>query len=151
MIDILLILQHLETTSWDLKKSSKGRKDLAIQIKEFHYEEVETEGLFETINSNDTTSTNLLEKKRLLNKVIGLKRKHEIQLVRICEVTEQKKKVEEDKVFIEEDKRIIETRLEERISNVQKLTNIQLDMMNQLMHENQNLNKKDVEIENLIS
>ncbi len=36
--------------------------------------------------------------------VIALKREHEIQTVRLCEVTKQKKKVEEDKAKVEDDK-----------------------------------------------
>ena len=43
------------------------------------------------------------------------------------------------------------TRLEERISDVQKLKNTQLDLMNQLMLANQKLNHKDVKISNLNS
>lgn len=50
-----------------------------------------------------------------------------------------------------EDKRVMATRLEERISDVEKITNTKLDMMNQLMLINQELNHKDVEIANLKS
>ena len=66
-------------------------------------------------------------------------------------MTEKKKKVEEDKAMAKEDKRVIATRLEERISTMQKLTNTQLDMTSQLMLANQKLNQKDMEIENLKS
>ena len=45
----------------------------------------------------------------------------------------------------EEDKMIMATRLEERILEVQKLTNTQMDMM----IPNQKLNQKDAEIRNL--
>ena len=48
--------------------------------------------------------------------------------------------------MIEEAKRVLANKLEERLSNVQKLTNTQLDMMNQLMLANQELNRKDIEI-----
>lgn len=51
----------------------------------------------------------------------------------------------------EEDKRVMATRLEERISNMQKLTNTQMDFMNQLITTNKKLNHKDVEIANLSS
>lgn len=51
----------------------------------------------------------------------------------------------------EEDKRQMVIRLDERTSNVQKLTNNQLDMVNQLPLANQELNIKDLEIANLIS
>ena len=54
-------------------------------------------------------------------------------------------------IMVEEDKRVMTTRLEERISDVLKLTNTQLDMMNQLMLANQELNYKDVGIGNLKS
>ena len=59
----------------------------------------------------------------LHEEVIGLKREHEIQSVRLCEVTKQKKKVEEDKDLDDEDKRQMAIRLEERSFDVQKLTN----------------------------
>ena len=76
---------------------------------------------------------------------------HGIQLARICELVEKNKKDEEDKVVTKEDKRIMETRLEESISNIQKITNTQCDMMNQTMLANQELNINDVEIENMRS
>ena len=41
------------------------------------------------------------------------------------------------------------TGLEERLSDVQKLTKTQLDVMNELILKNEELNHKDVEIENL--
>ena len=53
--------------------------------------------------------------------------------------------------MIEKDKRTLENRLEERLSDVQKLTNTQLDMMNQLMIANEELNRKDIEIATLKS
>lgn len=52
---------------------------------------------FESINPNDKESTDLLDKNKLLNEEIrGLKRENEIQLIRLCEVTKQRKNVEED-------------------------------------------------------
>ena len=45
----------------------------------------------------------------------------------------------------------METRLEDMISEVQNLTNTQLDMMNLLMLSHQELNRKVVTIENLRS
>lgn len=64
---------------------------------------------------------------------------------------EQKKKIEEDKNMAEEPKRVMAIRLEERISDVHKLTNTQLDMINQIILANKELNHKDVEITNLKS
>lgn len=110
VIDIQLILQQLEIPKKELKKSLKRRKELAIKDTKNYYEEFETEGMFETINSNDTTFVELLDKNKILKEEVrGLKRKHGIQSVRLCEVTEKKKKVEEDKVVSKEDKRLMET------------------------------------------
>ena len=51
----------------------------------------------------------------------------------------------------EEDKRQMATRLEEISFQVHKLTNNQLDMMNQLIVTTQEANRKDMEITNLRS
>ena len=58
-------------------------------------------------------------------------------------MTEQKKKVEEDKAkseddkaMADEDKRQLDTRLDERINEVQKLTHNQFDVINQLLSAN---------------
>ena len=64
-------------------------------------------------------------------------------------MTEQKKKVEEDKFMIEDDKRTLINRLEENTSDVQKLANMKLDTMNQLMIANHELNGKAIEITTL--
>ena len=69
----------------------------------------------------------------------------------LCEISELKMKVEEDKGMIKEDKRLLANRLEEKSSDVQKLTNTQLDLMNQLILANQELNKKDIKITTLKS
>ena len=117
VIDIKFILQKIEKEKQDLKEPLKRRKELAIQIKQFSYEEIETEGLFGSIIPNDKAYTNLLEKKKkwLNEEIRGLKIEHEIQYVRLCEVTRQKKKDEEDRTMVEEDKREMATKLEERI------------------------------------
>ena len=74
------------------------RKEIVIQIKKFSYKKFETEGLFGPINPNDKAYVELPKKRNLLNEEIRtLKREHEIQSVRLCEVTEQRKKVEETK------------------------------------------------------
>lgn len=94
---------------------------MAIHIKELNYEEVDTQVLFETGNSSDSDATivDLLGKNIILNEEVkGVKRENEIQLARLCKVTEQKKKAKEDKVFTEEDKRLTIIRLEERTYDV---------------------------------
>ena len=104
-----------------MKDSLKRRKEIAIQIKKYFYEEVGTEGLFEPINHNDKASTELLERNKILNQEIrAWKREDEIQLVRLCEVTKWRKKVEEDRTMVEEEKRIMDTKLEESVENIQE-------------------------------
>ena len=61
-------------------------------IKQYFYEEVETEGLFEPINPNEKSSTKPLEKIKILNKELRVvKREHEIQSMRLCKVSKERK------------------------------------------------------------
>ena len=69
----------------------------------------------------------------------------------MCETTILKKKPEEYGVMIEDKKRLVANRHEENSSDVQRLSTIQLDLMNQLIISNQELNKKDIEITTLES
>ena len=48
-------------------------------------------------------------------KIRALKREHEMPSLRLCKVTKQRKKVEEDRTIVEEEKRVMATRLEEMI------------------------------------
>ena len=128
------------------------RREIVIQQSESQYKEEDTIGLFDTSNfaENDKVIKELLEKNTILNnEVRTLKREHEIQSVRLCEVVEQKKKAEDDKAMAEVDKRQIATRLDERTSDIQRLTDNQLDMVNQLLLANQELGRKDLEINQL--
>ena len=59
---------------------------------------------------------------------------------------EQKKKFEEDEIMVKEEKRQMATRLEERSLDVHNLAKNQLDITNQLLLENQELNRKAMEI-----
>ena len=106
---------------------------MAIQPNDTLYKEVDVKDLFNSGNTSDSDATiiDLLEKNKFLSKEFReLTREQEIQSVRLCEVTEQKKKDEEDKIMAKEDKRQMATRLEVRPFDVQKLTKNQLDMMN---------------------
>ena len=58
---------------------------------------------------------------------------------------EQKMKVEEDKVMAKEEKIKMATRLDERTSEVQKLTKTQLDIDNQLLLTSQELGWREQE------
>ena len=51
--------------------------------------------------------------------------------------------------MIKDDTRILRNKLDEKISNVQKLTNAQLELMNQAMVTNQELMTNDLEIATL--
>lgn len=91
-----------------------------------------------------------MEKNGDLNaEVKNLKREQEAQSILFCETTELKKKVEEDRAMIEEDKILLANRIEEKMSYVKKLANMQLDTMNQLMIARQELNREDIEITTL--
>ena len=48
--------------------------------------------------------------------------------------------------MIDDDTKLLRNRLNEKISDVQKLTNSQADMMNQLMLANQELDINEIEI-----
>ena len=62
---------------------------------------------------------------------------------------EQRKKAIEDKVMIEDDIRILRNRLDEKTFDTQKLTNTQLELMNQIMVTNQELMTSDLKIATL--
>jgi hypothetical protein len=60
----------------------------------------------------------------LTEEIKNLKIEQEVQSVLLYEVTEQKKKFEEDKVVIEDDKRILTNRLEEKTSEVNRISHM---------------------------
>ena len=98
----------------------------------------------------DTTVADLVEKNgALTKKVRNLKVKQEVQSIFLCEVTEKKKKAEEDKVMIEDEKRIVTKRLEEKTLEVNRISHMQLETMNQMIIFNDKLNENDNEITNL--
>ena len=67
----------------------------------------------------------------------------------LCEVTKQKKRAIEDKVMIEDDKRNLVNRLEEKLIELTKISNMQLDTLSQMMNAHNELNVKDIEITTL--
>ena len=52
----------------------------------------------------------------------------------LCEVTKQNKRAIEDKVMNEEDKITLANRLEEKSIELTRISNMQLDTLNQLMN-----------------
>lgn len=151
-IEIQLFLNQLEEARDKLQCSLQRRKELAIQQSDTQYQEKDTTGLFENGNSSefDIAVANLMEKiNTLTEEAKNLKIEQKVQSILLCEAAEQKKKVEEDKVMIEDDKSVLINRLEEKTSDVQKLSNMQLDTMNQLMLANHELNGNDINITTL--
>ena len=67
----------------------------------------------------------------------------------LCEANEQKKRAIEEKAMIEEDKRNIANRLEAKTIEFERISNMQLDTLNQMMNAHHELNMKDIEISTL--
>ena len=55
----------------------------------------------------------------------------------------------EDKAMIEKEKRILNNRLEEKSTELTKISNMQLDHLSQMMNANYELNAKGIEITTL--
>ena len=84
-----------------------------------------------------------------VEEIRNLKMEQESQAIVICEVTKQKKKAFEDKTILEEYKRILANRLEEKLEELSKISNQQLDTLSQMMNIHHELNVKDIEISTL--
>ena len=67
----------------------------------------------------------------------------------LCELIEQKKRAIEDKVMIEDHKRNLANILEEKSIELARISNMQLDTLNQMMNAHHELNVKDIEITTL--
>lgn len=153
-LDVHLSFEQVKTVKETLRKSLKRGKEMEIQKNDTEYKEETIEELFdEGISSeSDVTIVDLLENNKILNEEVrALKTEHEIQLVRLCEVTEQKKKDEEDKEMTDEDIRQMATSLDERIKEVYRQTCNQFDVVNQLLSSNHEIARNMEEIANLIS
>ena len=125
---------------------------MTIQSNESNFKEEDTTRLFDNGNPSecDANIAYLMQiNNTLKEKVTKLKREHEIQAIKLCEEIKIIKKVVEDKVIIDDDIRILRNRLDEKIYDVQKLTNTQLELMNQAMVTNQELMTSDHEIATL--
>ena len=67
----------------------------------------------------------------------------------LCEITKQKKREIEDMAMLEDDKRNLANRLEEKSIELTKISNMQLDTLNQMMNAHHELKMKDIEISTL--
>ena len=121
MIEIHLVLHQLKDVIDVQNDSLKKRKEISIQKNDTQYEELDTGGLFDEGNPSeyDGTIAYMMEKNNALTEEIrNLKREREIQLVRLCEEIELRKKAKEERIMIDEDKKSLTNRLEERTSDV---------------------------------
>ena len=105
-LDLNLAFDKFKDTKEELKKSLKRRNEMAIQKNDTQYNEESIKDLCDEGRFSEPNAKieNLLEKNNILNEgVRELKREHEIHLVRLCEITKQKKQVEEDVARVDEE------------------------------------------------
>ena len=151
-IEIKLILHQLNEAREELKKSLNRRKEISIEENDTHYREMDTTKLFANGDSNqfDAVVEDLMEKNRTqVEEIRNLKLEQESQAIFLCEVTKQKKKAMKYKAMIEEEKRVLSNILEDKSSELTKISNMQLDTLSQMMNANYELNVKDTEITTL--
>ena len=67
----------------------------------------------------------------------------------LCEIIEQKKRVVEDRAILEDDKRNLANRLEEKSTELTRISNMQMDTLSQMVNIHHELNMKDIEISTL--
>ena len=127
-------LHSVEEAREELRKSLKRRKDMAIADNDIYYKEIDITKVFAKGDSKefDATIVELMEKNRIQEKEIrSLKIEHESQAMMMCEITEKKKRVVEDRVMLEDDKRNLANRLEEKSTELARISNMQMDTLTQ--------------------
>ena len=127
VIDVQLALHKVEEAREELRKSLKRRKDIAIAENDIHYKEIDTTEVFAKGDSKefDAAIAELMEKNRAQTEEIrSLKMEHESQAMMLCEITKQKKRVVEDKAMLEDDKRNLANKLEEKSTELTKISNM---------------------------
>ena len=67
----------------------------------------------------------------------------------LCEITKKKKRAIEDKAMLEDDKRNLSNRLEEKSTELTRISNMQMDTLSQMMNIHHELNMKYIEISTL--
>ena len=147
VIEVQLALHSVEEAKDELRKVLKRRKDLAIAENDINYKEIDITNLFANGNTkeSDAAIAELMEKNRAQAEEIRiLKLEQESQATMLCEVTEQKKRAIEEKAMIEDDKRNIANRLEAKSIEFERISNMQLDTLNQIMNAHHELNMKDI-------
>ena len=149
VIDVHLALHKVEEARVELRKSFKRRKDIAIAKNYIHYKDIDTTQVFANGDSKefDAAIAKLIEKNRAqAEEIRSLKMEQESQAMRLCKISEQKKREIEDKAMLEDDKRNLAKRLEEKSKELIKISNMSLDTLSQMMNTHHEFNMKDIEI-----
>ena len=147
-----LALHKVEEAREELRKSLKRRKDMAIAENDIYYKEINTIELFAKGDSKefDAVIAELMEKNIIqAEEIRSLKIEHESQAMMLCEITEQKKRAVKDRAMLEDDKRNLTNRLEEKSTELTRISNMQMDTLSQMMNIHHELNMKDIEISTL--
>ena len=150
--EIHLMLHQLNEARDASRSSLKRKEKISIEENDTQYKEIDTTKLFANGNSSefDVAIVNLMENNKVqAKKIRNLKMEQESQAILLCEVTEQKRKAIEDKATIQQDKRILTNRLEKKLVEISKISNMQLDTLSQMMNIHHELNVKDIEITTL--
>lgn len=127
VIDVHLALHKVEEARGELRKSLKRRKEIAIAENDIHYKEIDTTQVFSKEDSKefDAAIAELMEKNKIQEEEIRtLKMEHESQAMMLCEITKQKKRAVEDRVILEDDKRNLANRLEEKSTELSKISSM---------------------------
>ena len=128
VIDVHLALHKVEEAREELRKSLKRRKDMAITENDIHYKEIDTIEVFTNEDSIefDAAIEELMEKNRVqVEEIRFLKMEQESQAMMLCEITEQKKRIVEDIAILEDEKRNLTNRLEEKSTELTRISNMQ--------------------------
>ena len=102
---------------------------MAIADNDIHYKEIDTTEVVAKGDSKefDAAIAELMEKNRIQEEEIrSLKIEHESQAMMLCEITEQKKREVEDRAIFEDDKRNLANRLEEKSTELTRISNMQM-------------------------
>ena len=152
VIDVQLALHKVEKAREELRKSLKRRKDMAIANNDIYYKEIDTTEVFSKGDSKefDAAIAELMEKNKIqAEEIRSLKIEHESQAMMLCEITKQNKRAVEDRSMLEDDKINLANRLEEKSTELTKISNMQMDTLSQTMNIHHELNMKDIEISTL--
>ena len=136
----------------ELRKSLERRKEIASEENDTQYKEIDTTKLFVSGDSDefDTAIVDLMENNRVQAEDIrNIKLEQEYQAMMLYEVTKQKKRAIKDKAMIEENKRTLANELEEKSTELTRISNMQLDTLSQMMNSHHELNVKEIEITTL--